>query len=77
MSKPTDRITAKDILNNADQINPERWWEAWMKDHHEYVKIRLDMESQQYVVDVAGQPRSSSEALWRYNDGNWAFRAAR
>lgn len=37
----------------------------------EIVFVRLDMEKQEYVVDVIGQEKRHSEDLWRYKE--WVF----
>ncbi len=37
----------------------------------EVVKVRFDIEKQEYVVDVIGQPLKYSEEIGRYRDWNW------
>ncbi len=69
--------TAADLLENAYLSDIERWWEAW-KDgkHHQFVRVRLDIQKQEYVLDAVGQELRHSEELWRYKHGGWTFRSA-
>lgn len=69
--------TAADLLENAYRSDIERWWEAW-KDgkHHQFVRVRLDIQKQEYVLDAMGQELRHSEELWRYKHGGWTFRSA-
>lgn len=69
--------TAADLLENAHLSNIERWWEAWKEGgHHQFVRVRLDIQKQEYVLDAVGQEMRYSEDLWRYKHGGWTFRSA-
>lgn len=67
-------VSADYLLENSWAWNIEGWYEA-TKDgnHREFVRVRLDIESQKYVLDVVGQERKYSEELWRYKGGDWLF----
>ncbi len=67
-------VSADYLLENSWAWNIEGWYEA-TKDgnHRQFVRVRLDIESQKYVLDVVGQDRKYSEELWRYKGGDWLF----
>ena len=67
-------VSADYLLENKWAFNIEGWWEA-TKDggDRQFVRIRLDIEKQEYVVDVVGQRINESESLWRYKGGDWQF----
>lgn len=71
----TEKQTADALLEYSYVADIEGWWQAW-KDgkHRQYVRIRLDMEKQVYVVDAVGQETRHSEELWRYQfKTGWIF----
>lgn len=67
-------VSADYLLENSWAWNIEGWYEA-TKDgnHRQFVRIRLDIELQKYVLDVVGQDQKHSEELWRYKGGDWMF----
>lgn len=74
--------TANSLLEFAHVVDIEGWWEAYVDGkYHEYVRIRMDIAKQKYVVDVAGQDKAFSEELWRYKhyEGSieWGFLRAK
>lgn len=69
-----NQVSADWILDNMWQFPNETWWEAKLNgEHRQFVRIRLDLEIQEYVVDVVGQDRKHSETLRRYKGGDWQF----
>ena len=70
----TEKQTADILLDYSYVADIEGWWQAW-KDgtHRQYVRIRLDIKKQAYVLDVVGQMLQHSEELWRYRGGDWIF----
>ena len=73
-SAPACCVSADYLLDNSWAFDIEGWWEA-TKDgkHRQFVRIRLDIEKQEYVLDVIGQRTNESESLWRYKGGDWQF----
>lgn len=67
-------VTADFLLDNSWASDIEGWYEA-KKDgkHRQFIRIRLDLEKQEYVVDAVGQERKYSEELRRYRGGDWLF----
>ena len=64
------------IHENMWQFPNETWWEAKMNGkNRQFVRVRLDIDKQEYVVDAVGQDRKYSEELWRYKGGGWQFLA--
>jgi len=72
-SKPKGFVSADYLLDNSWAFNIEGWWESTKGKHREFVRIRLDIEKQKYVLDAVGQDRKCSEELWRYKGGDWKF----
>lgn len=71
---PTCYVSADWILENMWQFPNETWWEATLNgEHRQFVRIRLDIEKQEYVLDAVGIDRKYSESLWRYKGGDWQF----
>jgi|11BtaG_2_1085332.scaffolds.fasta_scaffold02964_2 hypothetical protein len=67
-------VSADWILENMWQFPNETWWEATLNGkHRQFVRIRLDIEAQEYVLDAVWQDRKYSEGLWRYKGGDWQF----
>jgi hypothetical protein len=67
-------VSADWILENMWQFPNETWWEATLNgEHRQFVRIRLDVEKQEYVLDAVGQDLKYSEELWRYKGGDWQF----
>jgi hypothetical protein len=67
-------VTADFLLDNSWASDIEGWYEA-KKDgkHRQFIRIRLDLKKQEYVVDAVGQERKYSEELRRYQGGDWLF----
>lgn len=67
-------VTAEWILENLWRFQNETWWEATLAgEHRQFVRVRLDIDKQEYVLDVVGQGRESSEEFWRYKNSEWRF----
>jgi len=67
-------VSADWILENMWQFPNQTWWEAtWKGECRQFVRIRLDIEKQEYVLDAVGQDCKYSEELWRYKGGDWKF----
>lgn len=67
-------VSADYLLENSWQFNIEGWYESTMNgEHRQFVKIRFDIQNQEYVLDAVGQDLKYSESLWRYNGGDWLF----
>lgn len=67
-------VSADYLLENSWQFNIEGWYEATMNGEcRQFVRIRLDIQKQEYVLDVIGQDLKCSESLWRYKGGDWLF----
>ena len=74
LGAPICYVSADWMLENMWQFPNETWWEATMNGkHRQFVRVRLDIDKQEYVLDVAGQDRKYSEELWRYKGGDWLF----
>jgi hypothetical protein len=68
-------VTANFLLDNSWASDIEGWYEANKNGlHRQFIRIRLDIERQEYVVDAIGQERKYSEELRRYQGGDWLFR---
>lgn len=67
-------VTAEWILENLWRFQNETWWEATLAgEHRQFVRVRWDIDKQEYVLDVVGQGRESSEEFWRYKNSEWRF----
>ena len=74
LNDPSDYVSADWILDNMWNFPNETWWEAQLNgEHRQFVRIRLDIEKQEYVLDAVGIDRKYSEELWRYKGGDWQF----
>lgn len=74
LNAPSGYVSADWILDNLWNFPNETWWEAMLNgEHRQFARIRLDIEKQEYVLDVVGQDRKYSEELWRYKGGDWQF----
>jgi len=70
----TEKQTADALLENSYVSDIEGWWQAWKDGNRQYVRVRLDVEKQVYVVDAVGQETRHSEELWRYKQASgWIF----
>jgi len=67
-------VSADWILDNLYDLPNMSWWEATLNgEHRQFVRIRLDIPKQVYVVDTIGNDTRYSEELWRYKGGDWQF----
>ena len=74
LNAPSGYVSADWILDNLWDFPNETWWEVTLNgEHRQFVRIRLDIKKQEYVLDAVGQNRKYSEELWRYKGGDWQF----
>ena len=74
LNAPSGYVSADWILDNLYDYPNESWWEATLNgEHRQFVRIRLDIPKQVYVVDAIGNDTRYSEELWRYKGGDWQF----